>query len=249
MKENMIAALVAGAMIAGAAGAQTNLVTNGGFESPGLQGGEDFRYLVGESSTFLTGWTCVYDGVQEPSYVYRQDRYETTEGSYTVYFNDGDTLSTVVTLKAGVEYRFSFDEHGATPPLFEPFEVHCGSVSFTMTNDLAVPTGGTGSRGTPVYRCERTFVAPASGALTLTLVNPQNHTECYACGGVQLDTIRLVAACCAADFNCDGFVSGGDFDEYVQAFEAGDLAADFDGDGFNTGVDFDLFVQAFEAGC
>lgn len=52
-----------------------------------------------------------------------------------------------------------------------------------------------------------------------------------------------------ADFDGDGFVTGADFDLYVQAFEAGDLAADFDGDGFLSGIDFDLYVQAFEAGC
>ncbi len=54
---------------------------------------------------------------------------------------------------------------------------------------------------------------------------------------------------CAADFDEDGFISGEDFDQYVAAFEAGDLSADFDGDGFVTGEDFDGFVVAFEAGC
>lgn len=55
--------------------------------------------------------------------------------------------------------------------------------------------------------------------------------------------------CCVADFNCDGFANGVDFDLYVQAFEAGDPRADFDGDEFITGIDFDLYVQAFEEGC
>ncbi len=54
---------------------------------------------------------------------------------------------------------------------------------------------------------------------------------------------------CPADFDQDGFVSGVDFDLFVEAFEAGDLDADFDGDGFITGVDFDLYVGAFEEGC
>lgn len=58
-----------------------------------------------------------------------------------------------------------------------------------------------------------------------------------------------LAVPCAADFDADGFVSGVDFDLYVQAFEAGDFAADFDGDGFLTGVDFDMYVQAFDGGC
>lgn len=54
---------------------------------------------------------------------------------------------------------------------------------------------------------------------------------------------------CPADFDGDGFVSGVDFDLYVNAFESGDAAADFDGDGFVSGIDFDLFVAAFEKGC
>jgi hypothetical protein len=54
---------------------------------------------------------------------------------------------------------------------------------------------------------------------------------------------------CPADFDGDGFVTGIDFDLFVQAFEAGDMSSDFDGDGFITGIDFDLYVQAFEAGC
>jgi hypothetical protein len=57
------------------------------------------------------------------------------------------------------------------------------------------------------------------------------------------------AATCRADFDHDGFVTGLDFDLYVQAFELGDPTADFDLDGFITGLDFDLYVQAFEAGC
>jgi hypothetical protein len=44
-------------------------------------------------------------------------------------------------------------------------------------------------------------------------------------------------------------VTGADFDQYVAAFESGDVSADFDGDGFVTGVDFDEYVVAFEAGC
>lgn len=51
------------------------------------------------------------------------------------------------------------------------------------------------------------------------------------------------------DFDGDGFVTGVDYDLFVQAFEAGETSADFNGDGFITGVDFDLYVQAFEQGC
>jgi len=57
------------------------------------------------------------------------------------------------------------------------------------------------------------------------------------------------AACCPADFNHDGFVSGDDFDAFVAAFELGDPAADFDGNTFVSGDDFDGFALAFEGGC
>jgi len=54
---------------------------------------------------------------------------------------------------------------------------------------------------------------------------------------------------CNADWDGDGFVTGLDFDQYMQAFEGGNRQADFDGDCFVTGTDFDAFVQAFETGC
>ena len=63
------------------------------------------------------------------------------------------------------------------------------------------------------------------------------------------DNTHYVGTTCPSDFDGDGFITGIDFDLFVQAFEAGDIAADFDGDGFLTGIDYDLYVQAFEAGC
>ncbi len=54
---------------------------------------------------------------------------------------------------------------------------------------------------------------------------------------------------CAADFDCNGFVTGDDFDQYVAAFELGTPAADFDGNGFVNGDDFDAYVVAFGEGC
>ena len=54
---------------------------------------------------------------------------------------------------------------------------------------------------------------------------------------------------CPSDFNADLFVSGEDFDAFVDAFVLGDAAADFDGNGFVSGDDFDGFTLAFIAGC
>lgn len=81
-------------------------------------------------------------------------------------------------------------------------------------------------------------------------VNNQTQFRCTvanACGGVTSDPAFFTI--CPADFDCDGFVSGDDFDAYVAQFELGNIAADFDHDGFVTGDDFDAYVIAFEGGC
>ena len=67
------------------------------------------------------------------------------------------------------------------------------------------------------------------------------------CGSATCNPIR--AATCYADFDCNGFVNGDDFDSFVVEFEAGSAAADIDGNGFTNGDDFDSFVAAFESGC
>ena len=54
---------------------------------------------------------------------------------------------------------------------------------------------------------------------------------------------------CGPDFDGDGFLTGIDFDLFVQAYEAGEMTADWDQDGFITGIDFDLYTQAYELGC
>ncbi len=54
---------------------------------------------------------------------------------------------------------------------------------------------------------------------------------------------------CPSDFNQDGFVSGDDFDTFVDAFYFGDPSADFNSDTFVSGEDFDAFMDAFIAGC
>lgn len=51
----------------------------------------------------------------------------------------------------------------------------------------------------------------------------------------------------AADWDGDGFITGLDYDLFVDLFEQG-KHADLDGDGMITSLDFDLFVYAFEHG-
>lgn len=52
-----------------------------------------------------------------------------------------------------------------------------------------------------------------------------------------------------ADVNGDGFLNADDFDQFADAFEAGDPSGDFNHDGFVNGDDYDGFAEAFEAGC
>ncbi len=59
------------------------------------------------------------------------------------------------------------------------------------------------------------------------------------------NSIHRLTPLCDADFNADGFMNGVDFDEFIEAFIAGDAAADFDENTFVNGVDFDGFVEAF----
>lgn len=54
---------------------------------------------------------------------------------------------------------------------------------------------------------------------------------------------------CMFDFNNDCFVDFLDFDDFVLAFELGDVASDINADGFLDFNDFDDFVAGFEAGC
>jgi hypothetical protein len=228
--------------------AQGNLVTNGGFESPGFEDA-DFHYLVGADSTLLTGWTCTYDNNQEATYVYYLTRYEATEGDYTVFLNDGDSLSTIVAVEEGVEYVFSFDHTVGDADFADTLVIDCAGASLTFSSSDGVPTGAFGSRGSPVYRYAHSFVAQASGAVSLTISNPQNRTDCFACGGVLIDTIMLVAACCPADFNCDGFINSDDIADFVNAYFAADPRADFNQDGFINSDDIADFINAYFAGC
>ena len=67
------------------------------------------------------------------------------------------------------------------------------------------------------------------------------------CGSIASDSAALTI--CLADFDCDGFVNGVDFDTFLDEFSWGTAAADINRDGFTNGVDFDGYVDAFVLGC
>jgi len=97
-----------------------------------------------------------------------------------------------------------------------------------------------------------------SGATTPTLTfNPADLgdngsvIDCVVSNGCGSDTSAAAnyTVFCPSDFNMDGFVTGEDFDAFVDAFVLGDPSSDFNNDTFVTGEDFDGFVEAFVAGC
>ncbi|MBL8761318.1 MAG: hypothetical protein JNL50_08460 [Phycisphaerae bacterium] len=68
-----------------------------------------------------------------------------------------------------------------------------------------------------------------------------------SCGSVTSDVATLTI--CAADFTCDRFVNGDDYDAFASVFDVADPAADMNFDGFVNGDDYDAFASAFDAGC
>jgi|GEM_PF-3225095 len=101
-----------------------------------------------------------------------------------------------------------------------------------------------------------TLSGAASATLTISNVNTLDEAayDCVVtnfCGTTTTDSTLL--RLCLADFNCDGFVDGFDYDDFVLCFEGGACppgkTADFNGDGFPDGFDYDEFVAEFETGC
>ncbi len=74
--------------------------------------------------------------------------------------------------------------------------------------------------------------------------------DCVAignCGSATSDAATL--SVCIADYDCNGFVNGDDFDAFVLDFYWGNQAADIDHNTFVNGDDFDTFVDHFYWGC
>jgi len=121
------------------------------------------------------------------------------------------------------------DYFGPAPSLSE------GSVPVTWSI-VTAPAGTTINSSTGVVRWNNAV----SGTTTFRIraTNPAGS-----------DDESWLVEFCAADYDCNGFVNGDDYDAFVDAFTAGSLKADFDGNGFVNGDDFDAFAVLFEAGC
>ena len=109
-----------------------------------------------------------------------------------------------------------------------------------------------GVKLTNVTNAAGTVVTGANtAALTLTGVHTadKGFYSVIATNGCATATSAEAILRCPSDFNSDGFVTGDDFDAFVDAFEQGAPAADFDANAFVNGDDFDGFVLAFAGGC
>lgn len=170
---------------------------------------------------------CVVQGAKTPA--------NPNPGGFTccTYYIDG-VEAPELTLVRGETYTFKMNSVAGIHVFYISTSVLGGGVG-TWTLGVTPSTGVSGNAAL-------TFVVPASAPDQL-YYQCKNHQRM----GWKLNIVDSLT--CPSDFNGDGFVTGEDFDAYVDAFTAGDIAADFDHDGFVTGDDFDGYVLAFEAGC
>ena len=138
-----------------------------------------------------------------------------------------------------------------------------GSASFTVSatggtlgyqwrrGGVPISDGAAGGSAGGVYSGATTAtlsIAPApGGSLNSADAGQFDCIVSNPCGSATSNAAALTV--CLADFDCNGFINGVDFDSFVDLFVLGDPGADIDHDGFVSGVDFDSFTAAFEAGC
>lgn len=124
--------------------------------------------------------------------------------------------------------------------------IMCPRGSFT----LAVQMDGSGPF---TYQWRRNNVAIAgsnSPTLTVSGADAAGVYRCIVlspCGNKVSD--EAVVQVCMSDFNCDGFLDFFDYQEFVDAFDRGDMMADVNMDEFVDFFDFLDFSAAFDNGC
>ena len=92
-----------------------------------------------------------------------------------------------------------------------------------------------------------TIAPPVPGVLSLADAGVYDCVVSNTCDAATSAGATLTI--CPADYDCNTFVNGDDFDAFVQAFVYGEPAADIDGNEFVNGDDFDFYVERFVAGC
>ncbi|MBL8762260.1 MAG: hypothetical protein JNL50_13260 [Phycisphaerae bacterium] len=133
---------------------------------------------------------------------------------------------------------------GTLPATFQwQAEVPSGSGNWIVVGDVEYPRFFIEGSGTRFL----TIGAQAGQTLPDLVRTRYRCTVTNICGSATSDPATLLV--CVADYNCDGFVNGDDYDDFATYFEIADPAADVNADGFVNGDDYDIFAEAFEAGC
>ena len=132
----------------------TNLLSNGGFESPGTVATYQF---LSNNATSVTGWTAIDDGVGERPYLMNKNRpggnytNRVVEGIYALAINQGSGIKTTFPVTAGVTYTLSFQARKGATAGYTPLELSVAGFNTTFP-------GVTGSFQLLTY----TFTASAS---------------------------------------------------------------------------------------
>ncbi|MDD2761414.1 MAG: DUF642 domain-containing protein [Methylomonas sp.] len=121
--------------------AAANLLSNGGFESPGTV--TTYQFLS-NNATSVAGWTAIDDGVGERPYLMNKNRSggsyisRVAEGNYAMAINQGSGIKTTFAVTAGVTYTLSFQARKGTTAGYTPLEVSVAG----FNTSFADVTGG-----------------------------------------------------------------------------------------------------------
>lgn len=112
-----------------------NLLSNGGFESPGTV--NTFLYLS-NNDTSVSGWTVIDDGLGERPYLMNKNRpggsysNRVVEGTYAMAINQGSGIKTTFPVTAGVVYTLSFQARKGSTADYAPLEVSVAGFDTTF---------------------------------------------------------------------------------------------------------------------
>ena len=216
-----------------------NLVVNGSFESPVVNGAWVQRF----PGTTFDGWTVDNDG-QGIVQVAGFGNPNAIDGQQCVELNfyvQGG-ISQVIPTTPGSSYLITFLLAGQTNagPDVKDMNVDWNGSTLATVSWNRSTSGG-------AWQAHQLVATATAGATLLHFRGLQNVD-----GGPYLDAVSVVTIC-SADFNNDGFTDIFDFSDFVTCFEGGNCpagrSADFNNDGFADIYDFNDFVDAFESGC
>ena len=215
-----------------------------------LQGAQDVATYLADRGVDLTGWTLsTVKNLSADAHV--------MAGSGV---HNGASRSFVAVLPCLDSVKVEFHPtsvancgSSAGPTTFLVSGTGSGYVAYQWRKNgkpLHNGVGAAGGTGT-VDRAQSSLLVISNGPDGRPSPGDSGEYDCVlTVGCVSVTTEPATLQNCTADYNCDHFVNGVDFDSFVDAFVGGtDQGADINHDGFINGVDFDEFMDAFVAGC